>query len=162
MSRKTKFDRRRLAAIVADNLDEYAQRYLDALQRVEELKEQLLYVCRKGGFTPKDAPKTKMLAGELYEVLASRATRTVVDQAAAGRLRARMRFDQNEFRRLFSWRTVFEIRPDATRLAHLLRPRERRAFYRTFSIKKSGTRLTVRKRKSQSRTVTKSQSRKAA
>jgi len=139
-------------------IDDTAERYLAALEHAEVLKKALLDMCRQCGFTPPDAPKTKMLAGELYEVLASRATRTDVDQnkvfgvrkkmAATGRLAS-----DNLFCRFFDSEMVYFLRDGWER--GFTEPAEGISASRLHDLvtscltQRSSRRLTVRKKKSQ-------------
>lgn len=95
-------------------IDILAGGYLKCLAEIEDRKQQLLRVCRKEGFTPKDAPKTKMLVGELYEVLASRATRTDVDQKKVWDVRARFKARRHPetIYRFFETETIHSLRED--------------------------------------------------
>ena len=131
-------------------IDDTAQRYLSALEHAEVLKKALLEMCRKAGFTPKDAPKTKMLAGELYEVLASRATRTVVDQNRARALREKLRdkLMHRELVSLLRTRVVFDLADGAGRAVEKMPAWVKLRFHDAVESRPAGTRLTVRKKKS--------------
>ena len=130
-------------------IDDTAQRYLSALEHAEVLKKALLEMCRKAGFTPKDAPKTKILAGELYEVLASRATRTVVDQNRARALREKLRdkLMHRELVSLLRTRVVFDLADGADRAVEKMPAWVKYRFAELAQHRPAGTRLTVRKKK---------------
>ena len=131
-------------------IDDTAQRYLAALEHAEVLKKALLEMCRRAGFVPKDAPKTKMLVGELYEVLASRATRTVVDQNRARALREKLRanWGHRQAMAVITARAVFDIADGADRAVTRMPGWVQRWFAAMQSVRPAGTRLTVRKKKS--------------
>lgn len=131
-------------------IDILAGGYLKCLAEIEDRKQQLLRVCRKEGFTPKDAPKTKMLVGELYEVLASRATRTDVNQVRAQNLKYWLHTKKCDavFMGLFETRMVLNVLRGAHRfLAAGGLPRGLRERFERCLLRSSSRRLTVRKKK---------------
>lgn len=148
---KTKIEKRKTKNADPYVIDDTAYRYLSALEHAEVLKKALLAMCRQCGFTPTDAPKTKMLAGEFYEVLASRATRTVVDQGRARALREKLRdkLMHRELVSLLRTRVVFELVDGADRAVEKMPAWVKYRFAEIAQARSAGTRLTVRKKKSQ-------------
>jgi len=151
---KTKIETRKSKTADPYIIDDTAYRYLSALEHAEVLRKPLLAMCRQLGFTPKGAPKTKMLAGELYEVLASRATRTDVDQQKVFDVRKKLAGrtgSDNLFDRFFDASYVHHLRDDWERA--LAAPAEGFSASRLRDVvtscltQRSSRRLTVRKRK---------------
>jgi hypothetical protein len=120
----------------AQAVDALAARYEAARADVDLLWKQLWEAASKLGVRPKDAPRTKLLRGAVYEVLASRATRTDVDQKLARKL--------NQFTRsvCFEAELVYALRDGWERDAKLS-ARDRKLVARCL-VKKSSRRLTVR------------------
>ena len=84
-------------------LDTYAGRYLALKEELRKLHDALYKLARAEGALLKDAPHSRIVGDVLYEVLATAATRTEVDQAAvrkffarAGRLVAGSAFEAQE------------------------------------------------------------------
>ncbi|MCL5743192.1 MAG: hypothetical protein M1541_04565 [Acidobacteria bacterium] len=149
-NRKSQIANRKFPLTPRD-VDFYARLYTGALIDAEVLKGILLRACRQQGFRPKDAPKTKLLAGKLYEVLASRATRTDVDRDKVRELKNWLfKRDRVELlNSLFRSPEVIVVAPDADKLfaePHL--PRGLRERFERCLLHRSSRRLTVRKKKS--------------
>jgi len=129
-----------------NNVDLLAARYRDACDLVDELWKRLFTLAIRDGVRPKDAPRTRMLAGELYEVLATRSTRMEVDQKKAAQLSHR----RDDAGLAFDERTVFDLNPgwerNLTGLPAATRSRLER-LVRACLTARAAKRLTVRRRK---------------
>ena len=146
-------------------LDTHAARYLALKEELQQLHRALYRLARAEGFLLKDAPHTRILGDVLYEVLATAATRTEVDQRAAAQLEKRIKIAP-----FFDKRVVYALRPDWERIICLAHPvarvRQRsqalaraiRACLRAAPVK----RLTVRPRKKHSAKTNRAVERKAA
>jgi len=141
-------DKRRSNDLDQWAVDHLAARYQDACELVKRLWKELFTRAIREGFRPKDAPRTRLISGELYEVLATRSTRTDVDQKRAAQLTARI---GRAARMVFEERSIFDLLPGWERNLAQLHAAKRRLLERIVrKCLKTSTakRLTVRRRKS--------------